>query len=309
MNESCRLGCLRAFAVLMLTISGVASAKEHHHESETTLGFDLGRGWLEAPGHSDFNRRGTAYVDMQTLETPYLCHLFRANLAAVNGTEGNELELSAEIEWAVTRRILFAAELPYTWLDPDEGPSAEGFADFGMGARFLLLEFDRFVLALNAEAGFPTGRRSVGLSAEEVVIEPSLLAWFDLGADFTLNVQAGYERGVESDETQVLYRAAVAWSIHTRGSGMAAEHHGGETLARHGHELHGSRAGLLSIRAEFSARTSLDGEAEGVTTGEALVGVTYSPHDRFDLRAGYQFPVMTPRELTNGWLFGATLHF
>lgn len=72
----------------------------HSHEHEGPLGADLARGWFEAPGHSDFNRRGTAYVDMQILETPYMCHLLRTNVAALRTEEGRELEISAEIEWA-----------------------------------------------------------------------------------------------------------------------------------------------------------------------------------------------------------------
>src|SRR4029453_7404979 len=104
----------------------------HSHEHEGPLGADLARGWFEAPGHSDFNRRGTAYVDMQILETPYMCHLLRTNVAVLRTKEGREVEISAEVEWAFTRRILLAAELPYVWLDPHEEPQTEGFADFAL---------------------------------------------------------------------------------------------------------------------------------------------------------------------------------
>jgi hypothetical protein len=238
------------------------------------------------------------------------------DIGILRANGGNEVEIAAELEWAFTRRFAMAVEAPFTFLDPDPGRADEGFGDCSVAGRFLLVETNHFLLSAQVEAGFPTGRRAAGLSAEEVVLQPSFLAWINLRRGFSLNLQTGFERGMETDATEAFYSAALAWTVRTRQvPHSSAETREGKTSqdkeGRHQHG-HASRAGLLSLLVEFSGHTvtkSDDQEEEGLSTGEATVAVAYSLTDRFDVRAGYLFPVMEPKELRDGWIFGASLHF
>ena len=301
-----RAGVLLLGVLSMVAGAARAFAEEGRHEPRAPLGFDLSKGWLDAWQHSDFSHGGTAYTHPVTLEPPYIDRALIVDFAVARGPGENGLELAAELEWGFTRRFAMAVEVPYVWLLPDGGEQDDGFADFSLAGRFLLVETERFLLSLQVEAAFPTGRREIGLSAEEVVLEPSLLAWVDLGAGFTLNLQAGYERGVESEETEVFYRAGLAWSVALR----RAETSDQKAHAGHSHAAHPPRAGLLSFTAEYTGRTPLENEEEDeAATGEMLLGAIYSISENFDVRAGYLFPLGEPEELRDGWIFGATWHF
>lgn len=53
----------------------------------------------------------------------------------------------------------------------------------------------------------------------------------------------------------------------------------------------------------------LNGADKGELTLEGLVGVSYGFAVGFDLRAGYMFPITSPKEFDQGFTAGVILHF
>lgn len=110
----------------------------------------------------------------------------------------------------------------------------------------------------------------------------------------------GTEQGLESGDTELIYRGALTWSF--LGPVIAGK------SKSHEHHYH-YPPGLISLSAELNGRTALSGEESGVSTAEAIIGITYSVTDSLDIRGAYMFPVFKPKELDNGWIAGLVYHF
>ena len=297
---------LHAGTVTPATSEGRSSGSEESHRSPHSppFGFSLTELWWDPWPHSHFSRRGTPFVHLFSLEPAFLDRDFFLDAVFINHDDGKELSVGAELEWAFTRRLGLVLEIPYTFLNPERGAGLNGVGDLAVAPRFLLVETERWLLALNTEIEFPTGRDTAGLSAGEVVFAPSLSAWVDLGGWVTAAAQIGVERGIETEETELFYRAALMWSF--RGPALVRPSH--EHARGHEHSAH-YPPGMLSLTAELDARMPLNGEDEQISTGEVTLGVTYSVTDSVDVRAGYVFPVMEPKELRDGWIFSVVYHF
>jgi len=270
------------------------------HDYPPPFGFSLTEAWLDPWPHSHFSRLGTPLVHFFVLEPAYLgCDLF-LDSAGINRDDESEIEVEAEIEWAFTRRIGLVAEIPYTFVDPEDGNAFDGVGDFAVAPRFVLVDTEKFLLSLNTEVAFPTGSESKGLGAGEVIFGPSLSGWIDFGGWVTGSFQVGTEHGLESGDAEVIYRAGLAWSF----VGPAVFPERG-----HAEEHNHYPPGLISLTAELDGRTPLSGEESGISTAEVILGLTYSLTDNLDIRGAYIVPVFEPEELRNGWIGGLIYHF
>jgi hypothetical protein len=274
----------------------------HDHSDAVSLpplGFSLTEGWLDPWPHRHFSRRGTPFAHTFFTEPAFLDRDFFLDARISRGEDGNEVELEAEVEWALTRRIGVVFEVPFLFLDPEDGGTEEGFGDFAFAPRFLLVETNRFLLSANLEVETPTGSENRGLGRGETTLSPTLSLWYDLGKFVALNAQFGTEHGLESGEDEFLYNTALAFSLldSERGAGEGNKH--GQHFP----------AGLVNLLAEVTGRTGLSGEEHGRTTAEFLFGASYMATSYVEIRSGLQFPLFKPREFDNAYLLSLVYHF
>jgi hypothetical protein len=235
------------------------------------------------------------------------------------GDEGKEHEIATELEWALTRRIGIVLEVPGLILNPADGVQEIGFGDFVVAPRFLLADFDRFMMSANIEVSTPTGDDERGLGAGETILAPSLSGWLDLGNWWTAGFQVGSEAGLSSGDNEIFYSVALARTVFGRAvccprycrhgehaSGGHSEHTG-----EHGEQDEGNHfpPGLTSWILEYTGQSGTWGPNNGRTTGEMVVGVNYTVTEHTQVRAGYQFPVFSPRDFDSRVVIGAIYHF
>lgn len=264
--------------------------------AETPLGFSLTDGWLDSWPHRHFSLRNTPFIHTFSLEPAFLDRDLFLDARLARADAGDELEIEAEVEWALTRRIGLALEAPYVRLNPDDGDTESGIGDVAIAPRFLIGETGRFLLSANLEIGIPTGDDARELGSGEVSLAPSLSAWLDLGNWFSSGAQLGTEHGLESGESEFFYNVALGYSFLTQGSR--------ETLV----SRHFPR-GMSNLIVEFTGRTALEGEEKGRHNAEVLFGASYNIDGIFEIRGGYQVPIGGPKKIDDGFLLGLIYHF
>lgn len=218
-----------------------------------------------------------------------------------DGDDGQEYEFEAELEYAFTRRLGIVIEAGYAWLDPDAAPGEDGIGDVAVAPRFLLLDYDQFLLSANLEFEFPTGDEDRDLGAGETIIATSLSAWMDLGNNFTFQGNIGLEHGLSSDSDAFTWGGSLAYTIFTKGQP--------DVMTADGAVRSHFPEGQLSLIAELTGEHPLDGDEEGQGTAAWLFGASYSLTPSLDLRAGVSIPAWSPQEFDNSAVFGLIMHF
>lgn len=265
------------------------------------LGLNLLDGWLDPWTHTHYSRRGTPNVHLFRNEPAYLDRDFFLDYSIKKGAEGTEMEVSAEFEFAFTRRIGLVVEAPYAFIDPDEGQRESGVGDIAIAPRFLLVEYDRFLLSANVEFTFPTGDDHNGLGSGEAAINYSLSTWTDLGANFTLQTNTGIEHGLRTSSDALTWGGAVTYSFYI---GQQPE------LLRSGGTVRSHfPAGLVNLIAEIRGEHPLDGDEKGSGTAEVIIGASYSITPHLEIRGGLTVPAWNPRGFDNGVIVGLIYHF
>jgi hypothetical protein len=258
-------------------------------------------GWFDKWPHTHHSRRGTPFVHLFANEPAFMDRDFFLDFAVADGDEGFEFEIEAELEYTLTRRIGVVIEAPYTYLDPVDGESEDGFGDLAIAPRFLLLDSDRFLVAGNVELEFPTGDEDRGLGAGEIIVAPSFSTWLDLGNRFTLQNNVGVELGADSHSEVLVWGGALTYSLYTQGSP--------DMIREDGAVRSHFPTGLLNLIAEIRGELPLDGEDEGIDTAAWILGASYSLSPHLELRCALTLPAWNPREFDNGAIFGVIYHF
>lgn len=255
--------------------------------------------FLEPFEHIHLSESGTPYVHSFGIEPAFtgrdlfIDHTYRVG----NGVAEHESEL--ELEWAFTKRLGMIVEVPYVWEDEEGVDTLSGFGDLAIVPRALLIQTDRFLLTAQVETVLPTGSENFG---GETAIAPGIAMWNDLGNWFTLNSILSIEHGFDTDSTELLFAVGLVKSF-------------GETLSDRGEKGHShsghdhATAGLLHFHLEATGSTPLNGPDEGDIYIEGLVGVSYGLATGLDIRAGYLFPLTTPRDFDKGFTGGLIFHF
>ena len=265
------------------------------------LGADLSRGWLDPWPHTHYSRRGTPFVHLFANEPAFMDRDFFLDFGFASGEEGEEFEAEAELEYTFTRRIGIVIEGPYIHVNPDEGPTESGFGDVAVSPRFLLLDYDRFLLSANLEFAFPTGDEDRGLGAGEGVVAPSVSTWIDLGRNFALHNNVGIEHGLRSDSDVLAWGGALTYSVYLKGNPQVVREDG--SVRAHFPE------GMLNLIGEIRGEHPLDGDDEGSGTAAWILGASYSITPHVEVRGALTFPAWNPREFDNGVIVGFVYHF
>jgi len=282
-------------------LSEPARGEELHTESPPAFGFDWTEGWLDPPVHSHFSRRGTPMVHSFRTEPAFTRRDFLLDYSTRSETGRNEQEIGAEVEWPISRRLGLIFEIPYVFVDSDDGGPIDSFGNLAVSPRLLLAEYEHFLLAFGLEVETTTGDTDGGIAEDEVALAPSFSTWIDLGNWWTVNAQSGLEYPVESRDAEFFFRSAL---IHTFGSGDI--HGDGHTHHDHAGNL---SPGLLSVILEADLAVGLSGAEDGDWFAEGIVGVLVGLWDNADMRVGYQFPLSRSQDLNNGVTGGLLWHF
>ena len=149
------------------------------------LGFSLSGSWADPWPHRHFSTRNTPLIHSFGIEPAFLDRDLFLDTQFSSSEDGDELELEAEVEWALTRRIGMVFELPYAVMNPDTGKKVNGIGDLAIAPRFLLGETDRLKLSANMEVAFPSGGEDRDLGSGEFGLAPSISGWVDLGNWFS----------------------------------------------------------------------------------------------------------------------------
>lgn len=255
-------------------------------------------GFFEPFEHIHLSKLGTPYVHSFGIEPAFTGRDLFLDYAYFEGDGVTEHETELELEWAFTSRLGVIMEVPYIWEDEEGVGSASGFGDFAIVPRALLVESDRFLLTGQMEVVLPTGSSTFG---GETAIAPGIAMWNDLGDWWTLNSNIAVEHVFDEDSTELLFGFGIVKSF-----GERCEKH--EKHAGHDHHT-SSNAGLFNIHLEATGSVLLNGSDQGDTTLEGLVGISYGFAAGFDIRAGYLFPITSPKEFDHGFTTGLIFHF
>jgi hypothetical protein len=322
LRASTAVTCAAVWALLLIALSPMALAHDPgercphgEHDSNACdpstyvpagypppLGFSLAEGWLDPWPHSHFSRRGTPFVHLFNLEPAYLDRDLFFFYSQTREHDGIERELEIELEWAFTRRIGMALELPVVEIKPDEGRAQRGLGDLAIAPRLLLLDTPRFLLSGNLEMQLPTGSKRRGIGSGEVALAPFTTTWLDLGNWFSFQTEVGIERGLRSGHSELFYKGGLTYSFVGPAVFSESPRH---RLLGHNH----FPPGLTSLILEAVARTELSRENRGETHVELLFGAGYNITDSFELRGGYQLPVRDRLEIKDRFLINLIYHF
>ena len=282
-------------SVVILSIGlNSVGAEDAHDDLPDPLGLNLTDGWLEPTAHSHFSRRGTPMIHSFRVEPAFTRRDLLVDYSFSRKRGEKEHEIEAELEWAFTRRLGLVVELPYAAINPNDEEAVNGCGDLAVSPRFLLAEYERFLLAFALEVETPTGSTRGDLSSGEVALAPSVSTWIDLGHWWAANTQCGVEHALESNDSELFFRASL---IHTLASHAAHDH------------AHGLPPGLLSLILEVDTALALSGADDGDIEAEGIAGLYYGFSEHADLRLGYVFPLSTSQDLYSGLTAGLLWHF
>lgn len=255
-------------------------------------------GFLETFEHIHFSKLGTPYIHSFGIEPAFTGRDLFLDYTYVDGDGVTEHETELELEWAFTSRLGVIMEVPYVWEDVEGEGSASGFGDFAIVPRALLIESERFLLTGQVEVVLPTGSSTFG---GDTAIAPGIAMWNDLGDWWTLNSGIAIEHGFDADSTELVFGIGIVKSF-------GKKHEAHADHAGHNHAT-SSSGGLFNIHLEATGSTPLNGEDEGDFTLEGLIGVSYGLTENFEIRAGYLFPISSPKEFDHGFTTGVIFHF
>lgn len=266
--------------------------------STLSAAFATASDFLKPFEHIHMSDSGTPYVHSFGIEPAFtgrdlfIDHTYRVG----DGVAEHESEI--ELEWAFTESLGIIVEVPYVWEDEEGVATGSGFGDLAIVPRALLIESERFLLTAQMEVVLPTGSSRFG---GETAIAPGIAMWNDLGNWWTLNSGFAIEHGFDADETELVYGVGLVKSFGKK----AADHADHADHAGHSH----ATAGLFHLHLEVTGSTPLNGADKGDINLEGLVGVSYGVISGLDIRAGYLFPLTTPRDFDKGFNGGLVFHF
>lgn len=249
--------------------------------------------------HLHFTERGTPIIHSFGIEPAFTGQDLFLDYTYRSGDGFTEHESEVELEWAFTKRLGVIIEVPYVFEDEEGVASASGFGDLAIVPRALLVDSDCFMLTAQIETVLPTGSSSFG---GETAIAPGIAMWNDLGNWFTLNTQLGVEHVFDEDSTEFFFGFGLVKSF-----GDKPDLHSGHDHD-HDHSSH-SCAGIFNLHLEVTGATPINGDDQGDFEVEGLVGISYGLTSQVDVRAGYLFPISSPKEFDYGLTGGIIWHF
>ena len=188
-----------------------------------------------------------------------------------------ESTVRLELEYAFTRNISIEADIPYTFLNVDDGPDENNFNNIEVGlklATFILEEYG-VLLGGGIEFGLPTGNDRKGIGSDNIIeIEPFLdfgykLQSFELVGFLSLGFPAN-EKGDQDEGNELGYNLSMLYHL----------------------------GNIVEILLEFDGESVLNGEEDGESVLNIDPGIKVVPFKNKDLKFGFGagFPLTDDEE-------------
>lgn len=201
-----------------------------------------------------------------------------------------ESTVNLELEYAFTRNISIEADIPYTFINPDEGKDVNHFNNIEIGvklATFILEEYG-ILLGGGLEFGLPTGDDEKGIGSDNIFeIEPFLsFGWKYKILEVVSFLHIGFPVNQKGDQNE---GDELGYNLSTL--------------------VHATE--WLEVLLEFDGETVLNGEEEGESVLNIDPGVKFKPFKSQELHVGFGagFPVTNDEEFEYRLIASVFYHF
>src|SRR5262244_1745683 len=242
-----------------------------------------------APAYAQYAEPNITFFYPLVTRRPIIERELEFKLNHTKGLDARETEATAAIEFPILPRLQFELEVPFLFLNPDEGKAVAGFGDLELQAKLQVFKTVQYraLVAFGLESKFASGSKARGLGGE-YALEPFLTAGIALGP-FDLIGEVAYEwvlNGAEHPREQAFSASlAVAYPA--------------------------SR--WFSPLLELVTTTQTRGPAEGLLHHKTQVylvpGFNMRPRPGWTLRVGVQVPVTTAKSFDYRLLSALVIEF
>lgn len=201
-----------------------------------------------------------------------------------------ESTVNLELEYAFTRNISIEADIPYTFINPDEGKDVNHFNNIEIGVKLAAFFLEEYGILLGGglEFGLPTGDDEKGIGSDNIFeIEPFMsFGWkykilevvSFLHMEFPVNQKGDQNEGDELGYNLSTLVHATEW---------------------------------LEVLLEFDGETVLNGEEKGESVLNIDPGVKFKPFKSQELHVGFGagFPVTHDEEFEYRLIASVFYHF
>lgn len=188
-----------------------------------------------------------------------------------------ESTIRLELEYAFTRNISIEADIPYTFLNVEDGNNENNFNNIELGvklATFILEEFG-ILLGGGLEFGLPTGNDRKGIGSDNIIeIEPFVdfgykLQSFELVGFLSLGFPVN-QKGDQDEGDEMGYNLSMLYHL----------------------------GDVVEVLLEFDGETVLNGEEDGEFVLNIDPGIKVAPFKNKDLQLGFGvgFPLTDDEE-------------
>jgi len=153
-----------------------------------------------APAYAQYDEPNITFFYPLVTRRPIVERELEFGLTHTKGLDARETEATAAIELPILPRLQFEIEVPFIFLNPDEGKAVAGFGDLELQAKLQVFKSVQYhaLMAFGLESKLASGSRARGLGGEYAV-EPFLTAGIALGP-FDLIGEVAYEWILNGDE-------------------------------------------------------------------------------------------------------------
>jgi hypothetical protein len=201
-----------------------------------------------------------------------------------------ESTVNLELEYAFTRNISIEADIPYTFINPDEGKDVNHFNNIEIGVKLATFFLEEYGILLGGglEFGLPTGDDDKGIGSDNIwEIEPFLsFGWKYKILEVVSFLHIGFPVNQKGDQNE---GDELGYNLSTL--------------------VHATE--WLEVLLEFDGVTVLNGEEEGESVLNIDPGVKFKPFKSQDLQVGFGagFPVTNDEEFEYRLIASVFYHF
>ncbi|HSC34851.1 MAG TPA: hypothetical protein VLG45_06215 [Thermodesulfobacteriota bacterium] len=201
-----------------------------------------------------------------------------------------ESTVNLELEYAFTRNISIEADIPYTFINPDEGKDVNHFNNIEIGVKLATFFLEEYGILLGGglEFGLPTGDDEKGIGSDNIFeIEP----FMSFGWKYKI--------------LEVVSFLHIGFPVNQKGD----QNEGDELGYNLSTLVHATE--WLEVLLEFDGETVLNGEEEGESVLNIDPGVKFKPFKSQELHVGFGagFPVTNDEEFEYRLIASVFYHF
>src|SRR5918912_240086 len=126
-----------------------------------------------APAYAQYAEPNITFFYPLVTRRPVIERELEFGLAHAKGLDAHETETTMALEFPILPRLQFEIEVPFLFLNPDEGKAVAGFGDIELQAKLQVFKSVQYrtLVAFGLEDKIPSGSRDRGLGGEHA-IEP-----------------------------------------------------------------------------------------------------------------------------------------